>query len=40
MATQFGMGEDTFVAWYQTDMGAEDFPNLGSIDPSNTERIF
>jgi amidohydrolase len=28
-----GMGEDAFVQWYQSDMGAEDFPDLVNIDP-------
>ena len=28
-----GMGEDAFVPWYQSDMGAEDFPDLVNIDP-------
>lgn len=28
-----GMGEDAFVEWYQSDMGAEDFPDLVNIDP-------
>lgn len=28
-----GMGEDAFVDWYQSDMGAEDFPDLVNIDP-------
>lgn len=28
-----GMGEDAFVDWFQTDMGAEDFPDLVNIDP-------
>lgn len=29
-----GMGEDAFVAWRQTDMGAEDFPDLVNIKPA------
>ena len=28
-----GMGEDAFVEWYQSDMGAEDFPDLVNVDP-------
>ncbi len=28
-----GMGEDAFVKWHQTDMGAEDFPDLVNVDP-------
>lgn len=28
-----GMGEDAFTPWKQTDMGAEDFPDLVGIDP-------
>ena len=28
-----GMGEDAFVSWYQSDMGAEDFPDLVNVDP-------
>ncbi|MFT5098268.1 MAG: amidohydrolase [Candidatus Azotimanducaceae bacterium] len=28
-----GMGEDAFVEWYQSDMGAEDFPDLVNITP-------
>lgn len=28
-----GMGADAFVDWYQTDMGAEDFPDLVNVDP-------
>ena len=28
-----GMGEDAFIDWYQSDMGAEDFPELVLIDP-------
>jgi amidohydrolase len=28
-----GMGEDAFVDWYQSNMGAEDFPDLVNIDP-------
>ena len=28
-----GMGEDAFVDWYQSDMGAEDFPDLVNIEP-------
>ena len=32
-AIKTGMGSDAFVAWKQTDMGAEDFPDLVNIDP-------
>jgi amidohydrolase len=28
-----GMGEDAMVDWYQSDMGAEDFPDLVNITP-------
>ncbi|MDH5262241.1 MAG: amidohydrolase [Gammaproteobacteria bacterium] len=28
-----GMGADAFVDWRQTDMGAEDFPDLVNVDP-------
>lgn len=28
-----GMGEDAFMPWQQTDMGAEDFPDLVNVDP-------
>jgi hippurate hydrolase len=28
-----GMGEDALVDWYQSDMGAEDFPDLVNIEP-------
>ncbi|AVP96761.1 amidohydrolase [Ahniella affigens] len=28
-----GMGESAFTAWKQTDMGAEDFPDLVNVDP-------
>ena len=28
-----GMGADAFVEWYQSDMGAEDFPMLVNVDP-------
>jgi hippurate hydrolase len=28
-----GMGADAFVEWHQTDMGAEDFPDLVNVDP-------
>ena len=28
-----GMGEDAFMTWYQSDMGAEDFPDLVNVDP-------
>jgi hippurate hydrolase len=28
-----GMGADSLVAWSQTDMGAEDFPDLMDVDP-------
>ena len=33
VAIQAGMGEDAFVPWRQTDMGAEDFPDLVGIQP-------
>ena len=29
-----GMGEDAFVDWYQSDMGAEDLPDLVNITPA------
>lgn len=32
-AMQQGMGESAFTPWQQTDMGAEDFPDLVNIDP-------
>ncbi len=32
-AIEAGMGSDAFVNWKQTDMGAEDFPDLVNIDP-------
>lgn len=32
-AMQVGMGDDAFTPWQQTDMGAEDFPDLVNIDP-------
>ena len=32
-AMQEGMGADAFVDWHQTDMGAEDFPDLVNVDP-------
>lgn len=32
-AMRAGMGEGAFVPWAQTDMGAEDFPDLVGIDP-------
>ena len=28
-----GMGADAFVEWYQSDMGAEDFPMLVNVEP-------
>ena len=28
-----GMGEDALADWYQSDMGAEDFPDLVNIEP-------
>ena len=28
-----GMGQDAWVDWYQSDMGAEDFPFLVNVDP-------
>lgn len=33
MAMLDGMGADAFVEWSQTDMGAEDFPDLVNVDP-------
>ena len=32
-AMRAGMPEASFVDWYQSDMGAEDFPDLVGIDP-------
>jgi len=32
-AMRAGMGDEAFVEWQQTDMGAEDFPDLVGIDP-------
>jgi hippurate hydrolase len=32
-AMKAGMDEDAFVLWYQSDMGAEDFPDLVNVDP-------
>ena len=32
-AMQAGMDPAAFVEWYQSDMGAEDFPDLVNIDP-------
>ena len=32
-AVSEGMGEDALLEWYQSDMGAEDFPDLVNIDP-------
>ncbi len=32
-AMRAGMGEEAFAHWEQTDMGAEDFPDLVNIDP-------
>jgi amidohydrolase len=32
-AMRAGMGDGAFVPWAQTDMGAEDFPDLVGIDP-------
>lgn len=32
-AVRTGMGDDALVDWYQSDMGAEDFPDLVNIDP-------
>ena len=32
-AVSAGMGEDALLPWYQSDMGAEDFPDLVNIDP-------
>jgi amidohydrolase len=32
-AMQAGMPADAFTEWYQSDMGAEDFPELVRIDP-------
>jgi amidohydrolase len=32
-AMRAGMGDDAFTPWRQDDMGAEDFPDLVSIDP-------
>jgi len=33
MAMVAGMGPESQVAWSQTDMGAEDFPDLMNVDP-------
>ncbi len=33
-AMRAGMGDDAFTQWAQTDMGAEDFPDLVGIEPS------
>jgi len=32
-AMEQGMGAEAFVEWQQTDMGAEDFPELVNVDP-------
>lgn len=32
-AMEAGMGADAFADWQQTDMGAEDFPDLVNVDP-------
>jgi hippurate hydrolase len=32
-AMEAGMGADAFIDWYQTDMAAEDFPDLVNVDP-------
>ncbi|HEY6643328.1 amidohydrolase [Povalibacter sp.] len=32
-AIRAGMGDDAFVQWRQTDMGAEDFPDLVGVTP-------
>ena len=32
-AMRAGMGDDAFTPWRQDDMGAEDFPDLVSVDP-------
>jgi hippurate hydrolase len=32
-AMEAGMGTDAFATWKQTDMGAEDFPDLVNVDP-------
>jgi hippurate hydrolase len=32
-AMHAGMPADSFVEWYQSDMGAEDFPDLVNVDP-------
>lgn len=32
-AMENGMGTDALAAWYQTDMGAEDFPELVNVAP-------
>ena len=32
-AMEAGMGPDAFTPWRQTDMGAEDFPDLVNVDP-------
>jgi hippurate hydrolase len=32
-AMQAGMDSEAFVEWFQTDMGAEDFPDLVNVQP-------
>jgi hippurate hydrolase len=32
-AMEKGMATEAFAAWYQSDMGAEDFPELVNVDP-------
>lgn len=32
-AMERGMGADAFVDWYQSDMGAEDFPDMVNVTP-------
>ena len=32
-AMEKGMGSEAFAEWHQTDMGAEDFPELVNVDP-------
>lgn len=32
-AMERGMGADAFAKWYQSDMGAEDFPDLVNVNP-------
>lgn len=32
-AMEQGMGAEAFIEWQQTDMGAEDFPDLVNVDP-------